>query len=200
MGLFGVLMLGWQGLKLKLRRSQCCCRSLFQTHCASFEPRHFLSAAICSVNGPQMYEWVGETAFGGKWQFYGISPWSPRCTYSSLMYFKLSALGLFQWVSICIVKMSLEMNQRGENKSSVELGEDMRGSLLRDVRWECDDATKGKVMAFCLSSWLSSLLILLPWPRAYLGLGRLNLTLCTSLEHPEPMAGVPWHRPWVIIS
>ena len=40
------------------------------------------------------------------------------------------------------------MNQRGENKSSVELGEEMRGPLLRD---QCDDATKGKVMAFCLS-------------------------------------------------
>lgn len=177
MGLFGVLMLGWQGLKLKLRRSQRCCKSLFQTHCASFEPRHFLSAAICSVNGPQMYiKWVGETVFGGKRQFYGISPWSPRCTYSSLMYFKLSALGLFQWVSICIVKMSLEMNQRGENKSSVELGKEMRGSLLRN---QCDDTTKGKVMAFCLSIWPSSLLILLPRPRAYLGLGRLNLASCT---------------------
>ena len=105
--------------------------------------------------------------------------------------------GYFSGLASVFFKMSLEMNQRGEDKSSMELGEEMRGSLLRD---QCDDATKGKVMAFCLSIWSSSLLVLLPWPRAYLGLGRLNLALCTPLEHQEPVAGVPWHRPWVIIS
>lgn len=69
--------------------------------------------AICSLNGPQMYiKWVGEIPFGGKWQFYGISPWSPRCAYSSCVYFKLSALGMFQQVSICILKMSPAVNQR----------------------------------------------------------------------------------------
>lgn len=109
-------MLGWQGLQLKPRRSQRYSRSLFQTHCADFELRHFLSTAICSVNRPQMYvKWVGEIAFGGKWwQFYGMNPWSPRCSYSSFIYFKLSTMRLFQQVSICILKMSPAVNQRGE--------------------------------------------------------------------------------------
>lgn len=99
------------------------------------------------VNGPQMYikEWVKQCLVGND-SFMALVLGAPVHLFI-LMYFKLSALGLFQWVSICIVKMSLEMNQRGENKSSVEPGVD-RGSLLRN---QCDDTTKGKVMAFCLS-------------------------------------------------
>lgn len=166
MGLFGVLMLGWQGLKLKLRRSQRCRRSLFQTHCTSFEPRHFLSAAICSVNGPQMYmEWVGETAFGGKWQFHGISPWNPRCTYSSLMYFKLSALGLFQWVSICIVKMSLDESERREQVIRGTGRGDERTLIERSVWW-CNQGEGHGFLSFHLTVQLADITALaqsLPW-------------------------------------
>jgi hypothetical protein len=152
-------MLGWQGLELKIKE-RTLIRSLFQTHYDYFELRHFLPPAICSVYGPQMYiKWVSKITFGGKgWQFYGISPWSPRCTLFIFHIFLAFGLGDMSQASICILKVSLGVNQWGR-RVIPELGIEMSGSLVQD---QCNETVEKVILSF----WLCGSLTLLPEPTA----------------------------------
>lgn len=134
-------------------------------------------------------KWVGEIAFGGEgWQFYGIRPWSPRCISSSFIYFKLSALGMFQQVSICILKMSPAVNQWGERVIH----------WIWEERWEDSYGEISVMKQLRRRSGLSVFAFDRPsrWPdfpglRASLGLGRVHWALHTALECQDPIPGNP---------
>lgn len=142
-------------------------------------------------------KWVGEITFGGeRWQFYGIRPWSPRCISSSFIYFKLSALGMFQQVSICIFKMSPAVNQWGERVIH----------WIWEERWEDSYGEISVMKQLRRRSGLSVFAFDHPsrWPdfaglRASLGLGRVHWALHMALECQDP-TGKPWHRVWVRVS